>query len=142
ASNVDVAEFAQDVRKKAEDVVDDMDAGSALDTFRDRVASAFENVRDDIAPKAVDAAQDAVDKVREDVLPAAQERVTKLVEQTEIDKKAAHAAKSARRGMDNFGEVMKGLIALVIAKIVDELLPEARKMGNRADETAREDVIP
>ncbi len=147
AGRIDVGDIAQDVRKRAGDAVDnvrdsDIDAKGALGSLRDRVAQVVETVRDDLAPKAVDSAQSAVDKMREDVIPAAQDRVSQFVDDTELDDKAARAAKSARHGAESLSDVLKGLGAAVISKVVEEILPEARKAGGRAVDKTREDVIP
>jgi hypothetical protein len=147
ASQVDVGDLADEARKRAGDVAEgvrdtEIDPKGALTTLRERVADMVDTLREDVAPKAVDTAQSAVDKVREDVLPATQDRVSQLVEETGLDEKAARAAKSARRGAESLSDVLRTLLAALIAKLVDEILPEARKAGDRAVKTAREEVIP
>ncbi|MDQ6694293.1 MAG: hypothetical protein M3014_07705 [Chloroflexota bacterium] len=140
-----------------------------LDTLKERLSAAIDSVRDDVAPKAADklksdvipaaqsamdniskhmqedvlpTAQDALGKLRDDVLPKAQERANKLVGDTEVGHKARKAAKSAKESAGPFGDMMRGLGLAVIAKVVDELLPQAKKAGGKAVDMARDDVIP
>ncbi|MEO8288765.1 MAG: hypothetical protein ABI670_20285 [Chloroflexota bacterium] len=151
AGNVDLG----DVRKRAEDFVSsvrdgDTDPRETLSNLRARAVEAVGAVRDDLAPKAyeslksdvIPAAQDAMGRVREDVIPAVQERVSQILEDAHVDERAKKGAGTARKGVESLTDVLKGLGLAVLTKVVDEVLPEAKKMGGRAVDTAREDVIP
>lgn len=140
-----------------------------LDSLKEKLVQAIDAVRSDLAPKAMDAlqgellpaaqdaagavarrvkedvvpaAQDAVGKLREDVIPAAQERAGKLADDYEVGPKAQKAASSARKQASSLSGVMQGLAMSVVDKILQDFLPEAKKAGGKAVQSAREDVIP
>jgi hypothetical protein len=49
---------------------------------------------------------------------------------------------SARSGAGNLSGLIQGIALAVLEKMVQDILPEARKAGNRAATIAKEDVIP
>lgn len=161
-----VADAASHVR---DGDVDTKGIEGVLDTLKQRLADAIDSVRGDIAPAAADrlksdvfpaaqgvaesltrrvredvlpAAQDAVGKVRENVMPDAQERVGKLADEYEVAPRARKAADAAKQGAGSLADVMSGLAMTVMSKVVEEILPGAKKMGGTAFRTAREDVMP
>jgi hypothetical protein len=173
----DIADTASDVKRRAEKALDksplsDIDtdqAGKFLDSLKERIVEAIDQVRNEVAPKAVDtlstsvvpaaqgaaqtvaqrvkedvipAAQDAVERLRSDVIPSAQERAGQLADEYQVGPRARKAAEAAKSGAGTFSELLKGLGLAVGAKIVDELLPEAKNVGMKAARKAREDVIP
>jgi hypothetical protein len=169
ADGFDVGDTVSAIRKRAEGAVDsvrDLDlsggnASSILDTVKEKLAEAFDAVRDDLAPKAIDAvqhaagtvghtvredvlpaAQEAAEHVRDDVLPDVGERVSHMVEDAELDKKARKLASSARSGAGSLGELGRTLAMAVLHKVMDEALPEAKKAGRKAAQTARDEVGP
>ncbi len=140
-----------------------------LDTLKDRLGDAIDSVRHDVAPKAADrlksdvipavqdamvavatkvredvlpTAQDAVDKVREDVLPPAQERLGKFADDLPVSKNVRKAASSAMDGAGSFGDMVRAAGMTVAARLLDEVLPAAKKTGGKAVTAAREDFIP
>ena len=159
ASNLDVNDAVSTARKRASDVVDnvrDLDidregALSLLETLKEKLTQVVETVREDLAPKAIDAAQeafdnvsdtvrkdvlpaaqDAVDKVRDDVLPAAGDRVSQFVDDTELDKKARKVASATKSGAGSLSDLFRGLSVAILHKAMDEVLPGAQKAGKRA----------
>jgi len=154
-------ETLDDATKKARQAASHFDVEGAIDTIKEKVAQAVDAVRDDLAPKAMHAvqdvaenvghtvrddvlpaAQDAVEKVRSDVLPAAGEQVSTLVEKAEVGKKARQAAEATKSGIGSLNELIRSIVLAILHKVMDELLPEARKAGGRAAKVAREDMIP
>ena len=140
-------------------------AGEYLEALKERLDDAIEELRTDIAPKAADAvagtvvpvaqkvagrvqddvlpaAQDAVEKLRSDVIPAAQDRASELADKYEVGPRARKAADAAKTGAISFSDLLKSLAVAIAAKIVDELLPEARDISVKTARKAREDVIP
>ncbi len=140
-----------------------------LDSLKEKLVQAVDAVRSDLAPKAMDAlqgdllpaaqdaagavarrvkedvvpaAQDAMGKLREDVLPAAQEKAGKLADDYEVGPKAQKMASSARKQASSLSSVMQGLGMAVLDKVLQDILPEAKKAGGKAVKSAREDVIP
>jgi hypothetical protein len=169
ASNVDLADAVDTARKRAGDLAGNVrdidikrdDAISLLETLKERLTQVVETVREDLAPKAIDAAQgaysnvsdtvrkdvlpaaqDAVDRVRDDVLPAASDRVSQFVDDNELDRKAGKAASAVKSGAGSLSDLVRGLSVAIMHKAMDELLPDAKKAGKRAATTAREEVIP
>jgi CHAD domain-containing protein len=145
ASNIDMNDTLSTVRKRAEGVVDNVreidinkdTAGNLLDTLKEKLADVVDAVRDDLAPKAVDAvqhaaetvghtvredvipaAQDAVERVRDDVLPAASERVSHFVEDAELDKKARKVASAAQSGAGSLSGLLRTLGIGVLNKVI------------------------
>jgi hypothetical protein len=157
-------------RKAAGNVdIDRKSTEQFLESIQKRVASAIETVRDDYAPKAAEAvrsgvipamgqateavrstvaeqvmpaAQDVLERVQKDVLPAVEERAQQLDKQYQISGRARSAAKAATERGGGLGEMIKGLALAILAKVVDEIVPQARKAGTSALSTAREDVLP
>jgi hypothetical protein len=140
-----------------------------LESLQKRVASTIEAVREDYAPKAAQAfrsdvvpavghatdavratvaeqvmpaAQDVLERVQKNVLPAVEERASQLDKQYHISDRARSAAKSAQERGGGFGEMVRSIALAILAKVIDDLVPQARKMGSSALTTAREDVLP
>lgn len=149
--------------------IDGKAAEQFLEGLQKRVASAIEAVREDYAPKAAQAirsdvvpavghateavrsavaeqvmpvAQDVLERVREDVLPAVEERAARLDKQYHIGSRARSAAKVAQERGTGMGDTLRGVGMAVLAKVVDEIVPQARKAGTSAMTTARDDVLP
>jgi hypothetical protein len=149
--------------------VDADKTGKLLDDLRDRLVAAVESVRGDLAPKAVDTlrgtviptvqeaaqtvahrvqedvlpqAQEAVGKLREDVLPSAQDQVSKLAENYDVAGRARRAGEGARSGATNLSGVLQTVALAIIDKMVQDILPEARRAGSKAATVAKEDVLP
>lgn len=172
AEDFDVEGTAGDVKKRAADFASDVRNGnldtkgieSVLDMLKERLGSAVDSVRNDVAPKAGDVlpamhdavgavatkvredllptAQGAVDKVREDVLPPAQERIGKLAEDLPLPQPVRKAASSAKQGVGSFGELLRSVGLAAASKLLDEVFPVVRQTGDKAVEMAREGVIP
>jgi hypothetical protein len=159
-----VGDTAGGVRKRLEKAfsnghapeIDTEKAGKFLDVLRERLVEAVESVREDVAPKAqeavqtvahrvqedmIPAAQETVEKLRDDVIPEAQERATKLAEE-EIAPRARQAAKTVKSRANSLSEMLQVAALAALEKMVDDILPQARKAGERAVKTAQEDVIP
>jgi len=88
------------------------------------------------------AAQDVIERVQKDVLPAVEDRASRLDKQYHISDRARTAAKAAQERSSSLSDVLRGAGMAILAKVVDEVLPGARKMGESALTTAREDVLP
>ncbi len=167
--NLHLNEAVDTARKRAGDLagnvrdieIDRAGAISLLETLKEKLTQVVETVREDLAPKAIDAAQgayanvsdtvrkdvlpaaqDAVDRVRDDVLPAAGDRVSQFVDDNELDKKAEKAASAVKAGAGSLSDLFRGLSVAVLHKAMEEVLPEAKKAGKRAATTARKEVIP
>lgn len=146
-----------DARKRAAKIISnghapDIDAEKAvrvLDDLKEKLLAAVEAVRGDIAPKAMDTlkssvipgAQDAVDRLREDVFPAAQERVSHLA-QGEVAQQAQKAATAVKSGTGSLSQLLQTVGLAILDKIIQDILPEAKKTGAKAIKKAQEDVIP
>jgi hypothetical protein len=140
-----------------------------LESLQKRIVGALETVREDYAPRAAEvvqkdvmpavesatgavrntvskqvmpAAEDVIDRVQEDLLPAIEHRASRLDKQYHISERARAAAKVAQERGASLGEMLRAVALAIIAKIVDELIPQAKKAGASALETAREDVLP
>jgi hypothetical protein len=111
---------------------------SVVPAAQEAAQTVAHRVREDVLP----AAQEAVEKLRSDVLPGAQERVGKLAEDYEVVPRAKKAAEAAKSGAGSFSDLLKGLGLAIGAKVVEELLPEAKTLGSKAASKAREEVIP
>lgn len=157
ASRFDLADTAKDVRKSAKKTasrvakdIDNERVMSVVESIREKLGETIETVRSDYAPKAADAfksdvlprAQEAVEKVRDDVLPAAQERVGKWADDHDVPPQARKAASAAKAGMGSLGAVLGGLGLALVERVMDDVLPQAKKVGGRAMNVAREDVMP
>ncbi|MDQ3931017.1 MAG: hypothetical protein M3328_17965 [Chloroflexota bacterium] len=166
----DASKRAAKAVSNARDV--DIDTGGAanlLDTLKARLADTVDSVRKDLAPTAGDklksgvvpvvqaaaetvtrkvkedvvpAAQDLAGKLREDVIPAAQQRAEKLAGDSEVSPRARKAASAAMGGAATFGDMLRGLAMAGLERMIEDVLPGARKVGGSAVRTAREDVIP
>ena len=135
ASNIDLNDAVGAARKRAGDLAGNArdinlnrdDAISLLETLKEKLTQVVETVREDLAPKAIDAAQgayanvsetvrkdvlpvaqDAVDRVRGDVLPAASDRVSQFVDDNELDKKAGKAASAVKSGAGSLSDLVPG----------------------------------
>lgn len=149
--------------------VDTKGVEGLLDMLKHRLSDAIDSVRGDIAPGAADrlksdilpaaqgmvedltrrvredvmpAAQDAVGKVREDVIPNVQERASKMADDADVAPRARKAASAAMHGAGSLADVMRGVGMAVMAKVVEEMLPGAKKAGGTAFRAARDEVIP
>jgi hypothetical protein len=149
--------------------VDRETAEHVIDAIRERVDQALETLREDVAPKAVDtfqssvmpvargaagtvsrrvredvlpAAQEVLGKVRSDVLPAAQERAAKLDDEYHLSDRARKAADVAGNRAGSLTDMLRALGLAILSKVLDEVLPEARKAGSKAVKLTREEVIP
>ena len=149
--------------------IDTKGVESFLDALKDKLSGAIDSVRSDIAPKAADlirddvipaaqgaaasvvravredvlpAAGEAMHKVREDVLPAVEERASKFMGDTDAGKRARRVASSAGEGALSFADLARGLAASVAHRVIEDVLPEVKKMGGKAVKTARQDVMP
>ncbi len=165
ASNVDVGDTAKGAKKQAERVADavssvrpgDLDTKGiegVLDVLKHRLSDAIDSVRGDIAPSASDrlksdilpAAQGVVEdltrKVREDVVPTVQERASKVASDAEVAPRARRAASAARGGAISLADVMRGVGMAVMGKVIEELVPGAKKMGGLAYRTTRDELVP
>jgi len=123
-----------DVAPKAVDTLRE----TVLPTVQEAAQSVAQKVQDDVLPPA----QDAVGKFREDVLPSAQDRVSKLAEDSGVADRARKVGDSAKSGAGNLSSLIQTLALAILEKMVQDILPEARKAGNRAATVAKEDVIP
>lgn len=160
ASHVDVSgleDAAHEAGKRAAKVVSnghlpEVDADKArnfLDDLKEKLVDAIDSVRNEVAPKAADTlmsevlpavqetAQAVVRKVHEDVMPAAQE----LAEE-EVMPRARKAASAASQGAGSLNNILRSVVLSVIEKMVEDVLPGAKKAGSKAMHTAREEVIP
>ena len=164
AKRLDLADTAQAARKgvarateTAREAATGMDlkgVENVLDTLKTRLADAIDSVRSDIAPNAADrlkediipAAQELVEtatkRVREDVIPAAQERAGGLADQYHVTERARKAASTAKEGAVSVGDILRQLALAFAARVVEDVVPTAKKTGTRVARTAREDVIP
>jgi len=149
--------------------IDTENAGKVLDDLKARLAEAIESVRNEMAPKAADvlksevlpaaqhrvedvarrvredvmpAAQDAVGRLREDVLPAAQERASHFADEYEVMPRARKAATATAAGAISLGGLLRTVGMAVLERVMQDVLPQASKMGKQAVTMAREDVIP
>ncbi|HUP26970.1 MAG TPA: hypothetical protein VM409_00935 [Chloroflexia bacterium] len=140
-----------------------------LETLKERLSDAIDSVRSDIAPKATDRLKDdllpaiggvaeavvkrvredvvpvaegAVSKVREDVLPTAQKRAGAISDEYEIGARAGKAASAAKESAMSLADVLRGVALTLMGRVVDDVLPGARKVGGQAVRTARADVLP
>jgi Sec-independent protein translocase protein TatA len=156
------------VRAGAADIDTDK-ANRFLEDLREKVMETIESVRTDVAPRAADtlrsgvlpavqetaqtvahrvqedvvpAAQGAVEKLRDEVLPAAQERASKLAGEYEVGSRARKAASAATEGAGTLNNVLRGVAMAVLQRVLEDVLPEAKKVGSKAVSKAREDVIP
>lgn len=162
AKDFDVEGTASDVRKRAgglvssvrEADIDTKGVEHVLDTLKDRLADAIDSVRNDVAPKAAerlrsdvipavqDAAGTVATKVREDVLPPAQERIGKFADDLPLPENVRSAASSAKESAGSFSDMVRALGMAAAARLLDEVLPSAKKTGGKAVKAAREDFIP
>lgn len=161
-----VGDVAASVRESG---LDTRGVEDRLDTLKEKLSELIEALQKDVAPKVAGAiksdvipaaqtaaetvartmkenvvptAQDAVDKVREDVIPAAQQRAGKLADEYEVGTRARKAAEAAREGAGSFGDMLRAVGMAALEKVIEDLLPAAKKSGAKAVKTAREDIIP
>ena len=148
---------AHEARKRAAKAIGnghlpEVDADKArnfLDDLKEKLVDAIETVRTDVAPKAADAlvndmlpamqetAQTVARRVQDDMVPAAQE----LAEE-EVMPRARKAASIASERAGTLSEMLRVVAMAIIERMVEDILPGARKAGTRAMRTAREDVFP
>src|SRR6185503_19950241 len=157
-----VSDVAREAQKRAAKVasnghlaeVDVDKAGRFLDDIREKLVEAIEAVRTDIAPRAMDTlkeevlpkvqetAQQMARRVQEDMVPTAQERATHLAEEYEVGPRARKAASTAAEGVGTLGNMLRAVALAVLEKMLEDVLPGAKRAGGQAVKTAREDVIP
>jgi hypothetical protein len=145
--------------------IDVQKAGGFLDDLREKLVEAIESVRNDIAPKMMDTlkddvlpsmqetAQQVAQKVQDDVVPAAQgavgdvisgaqERAGRLAEEYDVGPRARKAAGAATEGAGALSNLLRTVAMAALEKMIDDILPGAKKAGGRAVKAAREDVFP
>jgi hypothetical protein len=157
-SNVDID------RKGVESLLDTLKdrLGEAIDSVRNDIApKAADRLKSDVLPAAQDAMETVAGRVRDDVLPAAQDamervrdtvgpvaenvslgRAGKFAEDLEVGRRARTIASAAGRGTASFGEMVRDVALAVAAKVLDDVLPQARKAGGKAVTYTREEIIP
>ena len=116
---------------------------SAIDTVRSDIApKAAERIREDVVPAAQEAAAAVAHTVRDDVMPAVEKRAGKILADVEIDKRARRVASTAGEGAKSFADFARALAASVMHRVIEDVLPEVTKAGGKVVETTRHDVIP
>lgn len=127
-----------DVAPKAADRL----KSDVLPAAQEAVETVTQRVRDDVLP----AAQDAADKVRETVAPVAESftkgRAAKFAENLEVGRRARTIASAAGTGTSTFGEIIREVALAVVAKVLNDVVPQARKAGGQAVTFTREEIIP
>jgi hypothetical protein len=111
--------------------------GTVIPAAQEAVQTVTQRVQEDVMP----AAQETMERLREDVAPKAQERAAKLAEE-EIMPRARKAATSVKGRADSLGQMLQVAALAALEKMVQDVLPEAKKAGQKAVKTAQEEVIP
>ena len=159
-------------RKGVENLLDTLKGrlSDAIDSVRNDIApNAADRLKSDVLPVAQDMADNVATRVREDVLPAAHDafdkvrdtvtpvaqnvadtvsgsqfggQVGKMAGDLEMGKRARTIASAAGKGTAPVSDILRTVAAAVITKVIEDVMPQARKAGEQAVSFTRDEVIP